>query len=318
MDKILVSHQLIRESFRELESRFELIYPESTCFSRAEMLHYLPQVVGLIPTFACKVDAEMLQQAPHLKIIANFGAGYDNIDIATATEMGIIVCNNPLAVSQPTAELAFGLMATLCRGIAICDREIRKPEGLPFGVMHNLGHGLYGKKLGIIGLGGIGKALTPFAMAANMSIIYHNRAPLPPSDPLYSQLEYRTLEALLQEADIVSIHVPLTPESYHLINRERLALMKPTAYLINTARGPIIDEKALISALQNDQIAGAALDVFEFEPQLSSQLTELHNVVLTPHLGTATVEARQAMIRHACQNILHYFDHRLTLLTQVN
>ena len=260
----------------------------------------------LVSTFDKPVTREMIASAPHLQLITNFGVGFNNIDLDACRERGIRVTNTPQPVIEPTAELAFALMHDVARRTAEFDRKLRQGTAEAFGVMNNLSHSLYGKTLGIIGMGRIGQALARRAVASGMTIIYHNRRPL--GDEVLRQLGYEasyvTKEELLATADFVSLNLPYTPEVKHLIGAAELKLMKPTAYLINTARGAHIDEEALVNALREGEIAGAAMDVYEHEPQIHPELLRLDNVVLSPHTGTGTWEGRIAMCKNVCDNIL--------------
>lgn len=266
----------------------------------------LEEAEVLVSTFDKAVTREMIISAPHLQLVTNFGVGYNNIDLDACRERGIRVTNTPQPVIEPTAELAFALMHDVARRTAEFDRKLRQGNAEPFGVMNNLSHSLYGKTLGIIGMGRIGQALARRAIAAGMRIIYHNRRPL--GDEAMRQLGYETKyvtkEVLLQEADFVSLNLPYTPEVKHIIDGEALRMMKPTAYLINTARGAHVDEAALVEALQTGEIAGAAMDVYEHEPKIHTDLLKLDNVVLSPHTGTGTWEGRIAMCENVCDNIL--------------
>ena len=260
----------------------------------------------LVSTFDKLVTREMIASAPHLQLITNFGVGFNNIDLDACRERGIRVTNTPQPVIEPTAELAFALMHDVARRIAEFDRKLRQGTAEAFGVMNNLSHSLYGKTLGIIGMGRIGQALARRAVASGMTIIYHNRRPL--GDEVLRKLGYEasyvTKEELLATADFVSLNLPYTPEVKHLIGAAELKMMKPTAYLINTARGAHIDEEALVNALREGEIAGAAMDVYEHEPQIHPELLTLDNVVLSPHTGTGTWEGRIAMCENVCDNIL--------------
>ena len=260
----------------------------------------------LVSTFDKPVTREMIASAPHLQLITNFGVGFNNIDLEACRERGIRVTNTPQPVIEPTAELAFALMHDVARRTAEFDRKLRQGIAEPFGVMNNLSHSLYGKTLGIIGMGRIGQALARRALAAGMTIIYHNRRPLGDETMrgLGYEASYVTKEELLATADFVSLNLPYTPEVKHLIGAAELKMMKPTAYLINTARGAHIDEEALVNALREGEIAGAAMDVYEHEPQIHPELLRLDNVVLSPHTGTGTWEGRIAMCKNVCDNIL--------------
>ena len=274
----------------------------------------------LVSTFDKPVTAEMIASAPDLKLIANFGAGYNNIDLEACKARGIRVTNTPQPVIEPTAELAFALMISVARRVSEFDRAIRVSglgvSGLGeldvhFDVMNNLSHSLYGKTLGIIGLGRIGRALARRAVASGMQIIYHNRHRLSEAIEAQYGARYVDFGSLLQDSDFVSLNLPYTPEVHHLIGKQELGMMKRSAYLINTARGAHVDEQALVEALKSGIIAGAAMDVYEHEPQISPELLTLPNVVLSPHTGTGTWEGRIAMCENVSDNIISFIDGRL-------
>ena len=269
----------------------------------------LEEAEVLVSTFDKPVTREMIMSAPHLKLVTNFGVGFNNIDLEACRERGIRVTNTPQPVIEPTAELAFALMHDVARRTAEFDRKLREGKAEPFGVMNNLSHSLYGKTLGIIGMGRIGQALARRAVAAGMTVIYHNRRPIANSQsPIADQARYVSKEELLQTADFVSLNLPYTPEVKHLIGDEELKMMKKSAYLINTARGAHVCEEALVQALKNGEIAGAAMDVYEHEPQIHPELLTLDNVVLSPHTGTGTWEGRIAMCENVCDNILAFIN----------
>ena len=287
---------------------FTTILPDEgfTRLSGHELYAPLTEAQVLVSTFDKPVTREMIESAPNLQLVTNFGVGFNNIDLDACRERGIRVTNTPQPVIEPTAELAFALMHDVARRTAEFDRKLRLGQAEPFGVMNNLSHSLYGKTLGIIGMGRIGQALARRAVASGMSIVYHNRHAL--GDEAIRRLGYEaryvSKDELLMTADFVSLNLPYTPDVRHLIDEQELKMMKQSAYLINTARGAHVCEEALVQALKNGEIAGVAMDVYEHEPQIHPELLTLDNVVLSPHTGTGTWEGRIAMCEHVCDNIL--------------
>lgn len=306
--RILINNILPREGLTDLFSLFEVIAPEDEPLSREEVLEKIPQCHGVIPAFF-QVDKEILDKAENLEIISNFGAGYDNIDVEYATKKGIMVTNIPETVTEATAELTLGLILSLVRRITEGDRRLRNGNhtdwGKPTGF---LGTGLAGKTLAIIGMGRIGLAVAKLAQAFGMKVVYNKRTPYSSQEENQFNIKFLPLSELIENGDIISLHCPLTPETHHLLGEKEFANMKPTSVVINTARGPVIDEKALLQALVEKQIAGAAIDVFEFEPQITQGLLEQDNVVLTPHIGSSTLETRVIMTKACVQHLLDYFS----------
>ena len=290
--RIAFTTELPHEGFRRLAGHTLYAKPEE-----AEVL---------VSTFDYKVSRQMIDAMPHLRLITNFGAGYNNIDLEACKARGIRVTNTPQPVIEPTAELAFALMINIARRVSEFDRAIRSGTGQSMAVMNNLSHSLYGKTLGIIGMGRIGQALARRAVASGMQIIYHNRHRLSDEIEQKYHATYVDFQTVLQDSDFVSLNLPYTPEVHHLIGKPELGMMKRTAYLINTARGAHVDEQALVEALKSGIIAGAALDVYEHEPTISSELLTLPNVLLSPHTGTGTWEGRIAMCENVCDNILAF------------
>jgi glyoxylate reductase len=237
-------------------------------------------------------------------MIANMGVGYNNIDVGAATRRGIPVSNTPGVLTDATADLAFTLILAVARRVVEGDKRVRTGQFTFWAPFLFLGREVSGKTLGIIGLGRIGQAVAQRARGFNMKILYHNRRRMEPAKEQALQIEYADLDSLLTKADFVSLHIPLMEETRHFMGPRELALMKPTAYLINTSRGPVVDEKALLAALQNKQVAGAGLDVYEQEPTLTPGLTEMDNVVLLPHVGSATLETRIRMATMAARNLI--------------
>lgn len=308
MKKILITYRIPKESIKCLQERFEVTYPENEYFSKSEIIDNIQDKDAIISIFSRNIDRDIIEAGVNLQVISNYGVGFNNIDIKTASEHGICVCNTPNSVRKPTAELCLGLMLSLGRRIAECNHRLRTEESFKWGVMENIGTGIYNKTLGVVGMGSIGKELARLASVFNMNILYHNRKPMPKDVENKYNVTYVEMDYLLRNADIISLHTPLTEETHHLIDKEELEIMKPDSLLINTARGAVINEEALVAALKNNMIAGAALDVFENEPMIHKELYNLNNVIIVPHIGTASIDSRVEMGREASQNIISYFE----------
>ena len=305
--KILLTHQLPAEGLKLLERDFEIKVPENKHFSKQELEALIPEYEVLIPVFGFEIGQDVIEKAENLKIIANYGAGYNNIDVKTATARGILVTNTPETVIEPTAELAFALLLALVRRIAEFDRKIKHKEEIQWEVMANLGHTLEGKTLGIIGMGNIGKSMAQKAKSFGMSILYYRRNALDYTDERIYSAHYANLDELIRKSDIISVHTPLTKDTHHLLGDKAFMKMKPGAFIINTSRGAVIHEKSLIRYLRNGHLGGAGLDVYEFEPRISEELLEMTNVILVPHIGTASYETRTAMTEEAAYNIIKFY-----------
>ncbi len=271
---------------------------------RERLLNSVADKDGLLCMITDQIDERLLSCAPNLKIIANYGVGFNNIDIDAATARKIPVSNTPGVLTESTADLAFALILASGRRLVEGDRRTRAGEFKFWAPFLFLGQDISGKTLGIIGLGRIGKAVAKRAAAFDMNVIYYSRQRLEQTQEKTLNVTYASLISLLQTADYVSLHVPLAPQTTHLIGHKELEAMKPTAYLINTSRGPVIDERALLEALVRKTITGAGLDVYENEPRLTPGLSELDNVVLLPHIGSSTVETRTKMAQMATENLL--------------
>jgi len=259
---------------------------------------------ALICLLSDQIDAELLDRAERLKIIANYAVGYNNIDVAAARKRNILVTHTPGVLTNATAELAFALIISLTRRILPADRFTREDRFAGWDPLLMLGDELAGKTLGVIGMGRIGRDLAAKCQAFGMSVVYYNRTPLDRETETALKVAYRSLDELLGTADVISVHVPLTDETRYLLNRAALAKIRPQAYLINTARGEVIDEAALAEALAAGRLRGAGLDVYEHEPAVNRKLLELDNVVLLPHIGSATTQTRDEMSRMAARNVL--------------
>ena len=257
----------------------------------------------LLPLLTDTIDAALMDSLPKLAMISNYAVGYNNIDVGAATKRGIIVTNTPGVLTDATADLTFTLLLCAARRIVEADKYTREGKFRGWEPMLFLGREIAHKTLGIVGLGRIGSAVAKRARGFEMKILYNdaNRSPQLEKE---CGAEFVSLECILRESDFVSLHVPLLPETTHLIGAKQLSMMKQTAVLVNTSRGPVIDEKALVAALRNKTIWAAGLDVFEHEPAIEKDLLELENVVVVPHIASATIETRSRMAEIAAQNIL--------------
>jgi glyoxylate reductase len=303
--RILITGRLPEDIIASLAAKYAVeANTEDRPFDRQKLLQSIRDKNGLISMITDNVDEELLDAAPHLKIVAHFGVGYNNIDVKAASTRGILVSNTPGVLTDATAELAFALILAVSRRLVACDRITREGRFQYWAPMLFLGREVTGKTLGIIGLGKIGEAVARRAKGFNMRVLYHNRNRIDIEEEKALNAEYVSLTTLLAESDFVSLHVPLTEYTKHLIGTDELSLMKPTAYLINTSRGPVVDEEALVSALRERTIDGAGLDVYEHEPALTPGLTELDNVVLLPHVGSGTLETRIKMATMAVENLI--------------
>lgn len=310
MKKILVTYNMFREGFAELEARYNVTFPaKERDFSYEEVMDILPDYDALCSMFDFPVNKDLIDRGGKLRIIANYAVGYNNIDVGYALDKGIAVANTPGPTTAPTANLALALLLDVARRVTECDRKLRGlGTNMKVGVLENLGMPVTGTTLGIIGMGRIGKALCRRARACEMEVLYHNRHRLDPEEEKSVGATYVSKETLLRLSDFVSLNAPYTPETHHIIGAEELKIMKPTAILINTSRGSLIDETALIQALQNGEISGAGLDMFEFGDYPSPALLAMENVVLTPHIGTQTTYSRIEMAKAVSNNIIGFFE----------
>lgn len=252
-------------------------------------------------------DKQMIDAAKNLKIISTYGVGFDHVDTEYAKEKEIVVSNCPESVLRPTAELALTMILASARRIRYYDHTLREGVFLNADEYDNQGYSIEGKTLGILGMGRIGQQVARFAKALGMKVIYHNRHQLDEKIEAELDAKYVDFDELIKNADFLSLHAPATDETYHIINADVFKQMKDTAFLINVARGSLVDSDALISSLKNDEIAGAALDVFENEPHPRQELVEMDNVIMTPHVGSATHVARFNLSKEAANNVLSFF-----------
>lgn len=308
--KVLVSRKLPIQGLQLLMEKCVVeINPFDRAFTREELGKYLTDKDALL-CVGDKIDADLLDLNSSLKIISNYGVGYDNIDLRSASQRGIIVTNLPGVVTESTAEHTLALLLAVSRRVVEADAFLRVNECFESNPLNFMGSHLFGKSLGIVGLGRIGHAVARRAISFGMKVAYYSRSRKYESESEMN-LEYLDFHKLLALSDVISIHLPLSAETYHLFGEEEFAAMKPSVIIINMARGPVIDEQALIVALKMGKIGGAGLDVFEKEPQVPEGLRNLKNVVLTPHIGSATLETRIAMALMASQKIIDLNEGRV-------
>ncbi|EAD4266846.1 hydroxyacid dehydrogenase [Listeria monocytogenes] len=300
---VFVAGKLLPETMEALSKWDVKAFSGEENITEAELIKNVTEVDAIICPLSSPISAKVLELAKNLTIVANIGAGFDNIDVKKAQELGIAVTNTPDVSTEATAELTLGLILDVARRISEGDRLCREtPEQFKgWAPTFFLGTELSGKTLGIIGLGRIGQAVAKRAAAFGMKIIYSGHHPKEVAKEWNA--EFVSQEELLKRSDVVTIHAAYSPALKHLLNETTLKTMKSSAFLINAARGPVVEEAALIKALEAGVIAGAALDVFEFEPKIGEDLAKLDNVVLTPHIGNATVETRAAMGKIAIANV---------------
>ena len=309
---VLVTRRLPQEALDRIVARCDMtLYEGAGAMARDQLLAEVAGKAGAITLLTDRVDEEFLDAAgPQLTVVANFAVGFDNIDVDACTRHGVLACNTPEVLTETTADAAFALMMAAAQRIAEGDRFLRSGVPWIWGPLMMVGQDVHHATLGVVGFGRIGQALARRARGFAMRVLYHDMYRPPAEVEQELGAEYRDLEDLLRESDFVSLHTNLTPQTRHLINAGRLALMKPTAVLVNTSRGPVIDEQALAQALRQGQIFAAGLDVFEREPDVHPGLLACHNAVLIPHLGSATVKTRLAMADLAADNLLAGLEDR--------
>lgn len=311
--KILVTQKVpdaaypILEAIGDVEANSE----EGVIWPYDELLRRGPGHDYIYSLLTDNIDARFLEACaaatPRLRMVANMAVGYNNIDVEAATRLGIAVSNTPGVLSDTTADLAFALLMATARRIPEAERFLRAGKYTGWGPLLFCGAEVHGSTLGLIGAGRIGKIMAKRAGGFDMKVIYYDVYPLKPEDEAASHMAYAPMDEVLQQADFVSVHTPYMPSTHHLIGERELGLMKSTAILINTARGPIVDEKALVNALQSRKIAGAGLDVFENEPAVEPALLTMENAVLLPHIASASLKTRTLMATMAADNIAAHF-----------
>ena len=303
--KVFLTRELPPESMKLLSEAADLTYnEEDRTLTKQEVIDGVQNADGLICLLNDNIDQEIITSGPNLRVIANFAVGYNNIDVEAATLRGLPVTNTPGVLTDSTADMAWALLMDAARRVSEGDRMVRTGQWAGWGPLQLLGADITGSTLGIIGFGRIGQAVAKRARGFEMRICYWNRTRLSKEQEAAFGVEYLPMNELLSESDFVSVHVALNESTRHLIGAKEFEVMKPSACLINTARGPVVDEGALVTALKQGDIASAGLDVYEQEPLLEPGLYDLENVVLAPHLGSATIGTRTKMGNMAVENCL--------------
>jgi len=306
--KVYSTHALFDEARKILDTKCDIQYwCEAERPPREEVLSRVKDKEALICLLTEKVNEELLRAAPKLRIVANVAVGYDNIDVDACTKRGVVATNTPGVLDETTADFAWALLFAVARRVAEGEQLARSGNWKGWNLDQLCGADVWGKTLGIVGFGRIGRAVARRASGFQMKVLYSDAVRAPKEVEASLNADFRDLNALLAESDFVSVHVPLLPETHGLFNAPRFYRMKPTAFFINTSRGPVVDEAALVAALENKRIAGAALDVFENEPFIHPGLKR-SNVVLTPHLASASIETRTKMAVMAAENVLALFQ----------
>lgn len=303
--KVYVNRLIPEEALKKLAQSCDYrIWEGELTVPRDVLLKEVPEIDALLSLLTDKIDAPIMDAAPKLRVISNMAVGFDNIDVREATRRKIVVCNTPGVLTETTADFAFALLLAAARRVAEGERNVKEGKWKTWGPMTLLGHDVHHATLGIIGLGRIGAEVAKRAKGFDMKILYYDSVRRPELEKTLG-VEFRDLKTLLGESDFVTVHAPLLPETYHLIGEEQFKIMKKTAIVVNTARGPIVDPKALYNALRDHQIAYAALDVTEPEPiPLSDPLLTLNNILIVPHIASASVATRTKMALMAVDNLL--------------
>lgn len=313
--RVLVCSKLPGNTEELLQEQFDLTVNEGEAYTNDELFENARDKDAVVSVLVNRIDEKFFQSCPDVKIVANVAVGYDNIDIAAARSRGVLVCNTPGVLTETTADLAFALLLACARRIPESEQYLRNGMWKRFALDLLLGVDVHHKTLGIIGLGRIGQAMAARARGFSMKVLYSQRNRVAEEIEQGLHAQYASMDELLESSDFVSIHCPLNAETHHLIGAEQFRKMKHGAILINTARGAIVDEQELAAALGNGIIYGAALDVFEKEPQVTPRLLELENVVALPHIGSSTIETRTAMGRMAVEAVMSAFQGHLPVNT---
>ena len=300
---VTVTNTFPQVALDKLSSKYDLKM-NRTSLTPEELKQKVLGSDAIISYLTDRIDQDIIARGTKLKIIANYGAGFNNVDVTYASERGIWVTNTPNVLHETTADLTWAMILGTARRVVTADRYVREGKFQGWGAKLFLGGDVYEKTLGIIGLGEIGRSVARRAIGFNMRTLYHQRNRLPKKEEQELNVEYVTFEKVLRESDFLTLHVPLTEATEYLIGNDEIALMKKTAYLIHTARGKVIDDYALVAALKEGRLAGAALDVYENEPEITEGMSELTNLMLLPHIGSASFETRDKMALLVADNII--------------
>ncbi|UCD04967.1 MAG: D-glycerate dehydrogenase [candidate division WOR-3 bacterium] len=303
--RVLLTRRLPPDGMKLLERQFDLeVNPLDEIMPGTMIVESIQDKEGLACLLTDDIDSKVIEAASNLKIIANYAVGYNNIDLSSANARKIAVTNTPDVLTEATADLTIGLIVSVARRIVEGDKFVRTGRFKGWSPELLLGSDIHGKILGIVGMGRIGQAVAKRAHGFGMKVWYYDKKRLPEDIEQMMSIHFSGFTQLLNGSDFISLHAPLTESTHHLISNRELAAMKETAYLINVARGAIVDEKSLVDALKGRVIAGCALDVYEHEPSVTPELLQMHNVVLVPHIGSASIEARTKMALMVCDNLV--------------
>jgi glyoxylate reductase len=309
--KVLVTREIPHAGIAELQKYLDVsVNPDDAPMKKSDIIRAIHDKHGLVCLLTDGIDKDVINAGINLRVIANYAVGYDNIDVETATRNNICVTNTPGVLTEATADLTWALIFAVSRRIIEADDYVRTGLFRGWAPMLFLGDDIFGKTLGIIGLGRIGQAVARRAQGFNMRVIYYEPDRLSPATEQVTQATYCSLHSLLKNSDFVSVHVPLTEKTHHLIGSQELKVMKKSAFLINASRGPVIDEKALVQALKDGTIAGCGLDVYEREPAVEQGLLSMKNTVLLPHIGSGSRKTREDMALMAARNIIAVLIHQ--------
>ncbi|MBW1898148.1 MAG: D-glycerate dehydrogenase [Deltaproteobacteria bacterium] len=309
--KVYITRRIPEIGIDLLKEKFEVkIFFENRRVDKTLLIREIEDCNAMISLLSDKIDEEVLDAAGNLKIVANYAVGYNNIDIQAAKSRKIMVTNTPGVLTNATGEIAFALLITLTRKIIEADRFTRRGKFIGWDPLLYLGDELNAKTIGIIGMGRIGRDMALKCRAFGMNVIYYNRKPVDKNIEKELQAAYVNFEELLENSDVISVHTPLADETFHMLEEKAFGRMKKGVYIINTSRGEVIDEKVLVHELKSGKVKGAGFDVYEFEPEITRDLLTMNNVVLLPHIGSATIETRNKMSEMAAENVIAALEGR--------